>query len=474
MKVSVSTVVHNLFGQIFGASDQRISRSAIAEYQGPVPMGSPANTYGNEPVASGERRWSNLTPDPQFWANVFGPRSLKSKGDAHQAKVCTTTSADNCPQPGVPPPPGYNTQNTDYRPDGYLYTVRVLSRPATPSRLAFEVFDPAFVNVGDLCTINLDGAESLNGESPNRYQSGPKSIYCTGDQLFTASGEDGRPPVTTYLIRAPDDTPWSNLDNPPITTPACDSDHHQFQGYNAPIKTLVETNPTEPYYRPTLGFRDHFRRWVRVCELDANTPLGDYVIQVKTSAPPGRPDLTSWDQGGGANRFSIRAAWIRPDGSPDATGVSVFASEAMGAYANATGADTQFHLARVFPGSDGRVLRLRFFDTGDAETPGDLTVLPPPDSNVGPGFSGCLVTRAAKGQTDAPVKDCTVVGLHSSTDNGRWIEVKVPIPNGYTCDQSSATGCWVRVRFRYPPGTSVNDTTTWTAQIIGDPVRLVQ
>jgi hypothetical protein len=476
VKVTVSTSVHNFFGQIFGAPEQRLSRSAVAEYQGPVPMGSPANTYGNEPLARGERRWSTLTQDPQLWANVFGPRSLKSKGDAHQAKVCTATTADNCPQAGVSPPPGYNTSNTDYRPEGYLYTVRVVARPATASRLAIEVFDPAFVNVGDRCTLNLTGAEAFNSETPNRYASGPASPFCTGDQIFTSPGEDGRPPVTTYIVREPDDTPWSQLDNPPIRGGAgtCDSDRRQFQGYNSLITALLTTNPAEPNYRPTLRFADHFRRWVRICELPAGaqTPLGDYVLQVKTSAPPGDPYGTGYDTGGGANRFSIRAAWILPGETPDATGISVFASEAMGAYANATGADTRFHLARVFPGADGRVLKLRFFDTGDASTAGDLTVLAPPDSNVA-AFSGCLVTRASTGQVNDPVPGCTVTGLHVSRDNGRWIVVQVPIPDGYTCDQASATGCWVRVRFTYPPGTSVSDTTTWTAEIVGDPVRLV-
>jgi hypothetical protein len=241
------------------------------------------------------------------------------------------------------------------------------------------------------------------------------------------------------------------------------------------VTTLLAANLPEPNYSPTLRFADHFRRWVRICELPAGatTKLGDYVIQVKTSARPGQPYTTDHDTGGGANRFAIRAAWILPGGAPDATGVSVFASEAMGAYANATGADTRFHLARVFPGADGRVLKLRFFDTGDASTPGDLTVLPPPDSNVGPSFSGCRVTRASTGQVNAPIANCTVTRLHVSTDDGRWIEVQVPIPNGYTCDQNSSSGCWVRVRFTYPPGTSVSDTTTWTAQIVGGPVRLV-
>ena len=58
--------------------------------------------------------------------------------------------------------------------------------------------------------------------------------------------------------------------------------------------------------------------------------------------------------------------------------------------------------------------------------------------------------------------------------NGQWVSYQVPIPANYTCDYTEANGCWTRVNFQFPNLTSVQDTTTWTAQIAGDPVRLVQ
>jgi hypothetical protein len=48
----------------------------------------------------------------------------------------------------------------------------------------------------------------------------------------------------------------------------------------------------------------------------------------------------------------------------------------------------------------------------------------------------------------------------------------VPIPSDYTCDSTDPEGCWVTVLASFP--SSVQDTTTWSAAILGNPVRLVE
>ena len=57
--------------------------------------------------------------------------------------------------------------------------------------------------------------------------------------------------------------------------------------------------------------------------------------------------------------------------------------------------------------------------------------------------------------------------------NGQAETMVVPIPANYTCDYNSPGGCWFKVNFNFPGG-QVTDQTTWTAQVTGDPVRLVQ
>jgi hypothetical protein len=60
----------------------------------------------------------------------------------------------------------------------------------------------------------------------------------------------------------------------------------------------------------------------------------------------------------------------------------------------------------------------------------------------------------------------------NTTYNGQWVEETIPIPAGYSCNQASPAGCWLRINFNFPA--NVSDTTTWQAWIEGDPVRLVQ
>jgi hypothetical protein len=74
----------------------------------------------------------------------------------------------------------------------------------------------------------------------------------------------------------------------------------------------------------------------------------------------------------------------------------------------------------------------------------------------------------------ATASNCRVLGLTNSIDNGDWIDVFVPIPSNYTCASASSFGCWLKLKFTYPSGTTVNDTTTWTASLQGDPVRIVE
>src|SRR5205807_330957 len=116
-----------------------------------------------------------------------------------------------------------------------------------------------------------------------------------------------------------------------------------------------------------------------------------------------------------------------------------------------------------------------------ASRPGTLQVLPPADSGLET-FRGCAYTPPP-GNPDGPpmgamastAADCSVSGVQAASGwDGQIIEWTVPIPAGYTCDYLSATGCWVRMRFVYPSGSTIDDTTTWSASLDGHPVRITQ
>src|SRR5699024_4373971 len=101
IQVTVCSNIDNSFGAIY-SKNITICRSAVADFTGPAPMGSPCNTFGDEPTAGGGTDSptpssgtslgssipSNCMRDPQFWATVAGPGTDKSNGDRFQAATC--------------------------------------------------------------------------------------------------------------------------------------------------------------------------------------------------------------------------------------------------------------------------------------------------------------------------------------------------------------------------------------------------
>ena len=163
------------------------------------------------------------------------------------------------------------------------------------------------------------------------------------------------------------------------------------------LKTLLQQSTNYPGTNPARTFASFFRQWVQICSV-AIPVQGTYFLQVQTAK---KIDGTAAPNGGGSNRFSIRVGLGTNFAATN--GLHVYGNQKMGAYANATGANTQFYLTRVLPGEAGKTLVLNFFDTGDASQPGTLAVLPPADSNVTGGvFANCLYTQPPGNATGPP------------------------------------------------------------------------
>ncbi len=78
LKVVISQQVDNTFAKSFGIDTTNIARGAVADYNGPAPMGSPCNTFGNEPLGTTslgpqdqsalQAAGANCSTEPDFWA----------------------------------------------------------------------------------------------------------------------------------------------------------------------------------------------------------------------------------------------------------------------------------------------------------------------------------------------------------------------------------------------------------------------
>jgi hypothetical protein len=512
VRVTIRDTVGLNFGSFLGTDSIDLERHAVAEYNGPIPMGSPVNGLGNEPqlsctgpayptpeavaacTARDQGTWVGSAGQGQYWLHLAGRNRPKHNGDAFQSANCDTPRDSNG-NPNGPVPDSCNNSNTgpndDYRDEGYIYLVDNQNIGGT---LNIQMFDPAFVEVGDQCLelppdLGLLLAPRV-ADAPSRYARGAASPFCTGD------ADDVNNLITTVVIRSPDATPWNNTDNPVV----CQTQFGAFQ--SPPPPNPPTTNPrtqNEPWrennpsawntansaifrrldpanaryndrllgsYTWTLA--QTFRRWVSPCPAIANAEQGRYVVQILTNRresinPLGEAPTSSDVRGG--NRFSIRVA---RDGT-NASGLSVFAAGRLGIYTNAGGANTSFYLARVPSSNAGKELVLRFYDTGDSTRAGSLQILGPNGT-----ITGCSYEGPSAAETAAIAGSCTATGLLASNGfNGRWMTLRYRLPSNYSCADNVASSCWFRVLFSYPDGVP-SDTTSWSASLGGDPVRLIE
>jgi Flp pilus assembly protein TadG len=474
-KVTVVHRVDNIFGGIFGLGQTTIRATGTAEYLKPLSMGSPSNQFGNDPDNTTWPVDPSNPPQsyPNIWGNIEGGGTAKQQGDAYAANWCDNSVTDGCNGTG-------DAKNVNYTANGYYYTVDFTSDG--PAKL--QVFDPAFVNVGNFCTAgNLAAAATTNpipnypqgpgntadiakrfappGPGASNNPSDPGLQYGTGDQSFTNSAGANVAPATKYTVlkaSVPGDPSTATNACPPIT----------FPGYNGDVSVPLKNGTTQA--GAPGPFATYFRQWYDLCTING-TKGDEYFIQVQT------------DNGGGSNHFSLRGVSSGNTPAP----VTIAGNTYMSLFANVGVAHTKFYLARVPSAAAGHTLVLNFYDIGDADSVGQLQVLPPDDSNVGASFSGCTWTGSnsnnigyAANTVNAPwgpdgaITDCKVTGVNTSgtTWNAQWSTVKVPIPHNYTCNDDDPFGCWLKIDYNFAG--AVHDVTSWNAYLLGDPVRLVQ
>ena len=497
LKVTVSSTIRNSFAGIFNSNWATISRSAVADFNGPAPMGSPCNSFGNEPPAAAAPTGSQIvvpsggavcTSTPKLWGAIAGPETPKGNGDGRMTRKCGA-STDGCT----------GTTNNEFDPLGYFYLVRV-GAGAVGTDVTIQIYDPAFVENGDTCNVAptetnsptgtkfVDGSGTpINNMNPfstldgaTRYKPSPPNAFCTGDVLTNSSAEA---PVTSFALRAPTDTYRPSQGTPVLDTSGTQCER-QYPGYKSSdvtssrLRSKRDNGSANANYLPQLAQLYH--QWVPMCTFRPAT-AGDYYLQIRTNVKlAGAPDLTNGGSkdnpsvyaqagddttvlGNGNNRFALRVT------GPQRGSVSIAGWDHMSIYANYTGATSTFNLVRVIPAAASKNLIIDFFDVGDASAAGTITVLPPLDSNLTAPLSGCL----GSGVRNGALTGCQLTNVSSGSGwNGKAQTIRVPIPNTYTCNYTQGGGCWFQLQVSFPGG--VTDTTTWSARIEGDPVRLIQ
>lgn len=183
---------------------------------------------------------------------------------------------------------------------------------------------------------------------------------------------------------------------------------------------------------------------------------GIYVLQIRMVDPGAN------NQRSGLNRYSVRA---NGTGSP-----KLFALGDFSIYNNASGTATSFHLAEVPTYYHGKTFVVELYDAGESADNGTLSVLDP----TGATFKGgqCRIYKRDNGtqpwtlqQTIPSGSDCQET-VSPGEYNGKWLKFEMDLAPTYSCST-----CWWKMKYSYP--SAVNDTTTWRAYMIGNPIHLI-
>ncbi len=362
--------IPTFFAKVFGLDSIKETRTSIAEFQPPVPLGSAENSFGtgNLPLAS-----SGAAAAPTgIWAAASGYCTSKENGDEYLSAFDATYTGSTwlCSATPTPQDPDA-TDNFEYNGNngsGYAYaggySYDIVTPPSatgvTTDPITVEAFDPAF----EISACTGSGAV----DSPDSNNGGPTSNVTTAYDLTYSPvplnpgqdvavpglvvGPTSAPPIiagTTnqYVAASGDQTTcglWATL----FTIPAGSNDGD----YRLDVSTPQTFTPMQ--------------------NSDGSNVYALRVYEGPGTIPPTEPNLA-----GPWTRCSTITtdAWYSPT-CPVVQGVN-----ALGVYVNQSGNQGAFYLAQIDQSYAGHVLEVNLFDPGE----GDLYVeLIDPDTPATP------------------------------------------------------------------------------------------
>ncbi len=489
MDVTISAPVNTFFMRIFGIQKIQSTRSSKALFTLPVPMGSPENYYGNFGVVRNQTFNGALVTTPSGQTTLSGPGAVCANGLANCFKdtggqtlnprgfwaTMNTEGANNVD--GDAFQPFYDTATSSpaktcgttsgitacYDPTNY-YNYAISMPPNTTGGRVF-VFDPTF------CATDIASG--------------------TGDRWF-----GGNNPVSSwYELFNTNNTPYDNTDDTRLATSGT-----LFEDQNG-FDSTMNPDPTPPASIPSgateckqvttvyktggvaNGLNYHDSWYLLYSGLTGGANGTVYRLHTTGTLPPnttaGSANQKSTD---GEQSFAIFADDTQGTTSNGLL-PTVYGLGAMQMFTPLSGTSSStFYLAQVPNFYAGKTLELSLWDPGDT-SPLSATLsiqIPTAAGWSNTPFTYSAVTGTTNGNRNNACNSNSsggsqVSGVQTSTGaslglfNGCWLTMDVPIPANYTAQQN---GWWKILYSMNGSGTS-QDVTTWTAQIIGNPVHLI-
>lgn len=422
----------------------------------------------NAQLMSEDRTPENPIPEdrsPNFWAFVLGPGNVAANGDPYSTWCrthynCTNSSPTNL------------EYNADEQRRGFWYVIDV----PTSGTLDVRVFDAA-LNISN--SFGSAFRDHTEGSAPEADFETEYIVYESRNKLDPLS--DPR-----RLGSSPASSP----------TPTC-------------------------WWRVRKQEEFH-EQWHSLCQFSASAG-SQYLINVRTNR--------AGSNNAGSNRYAIEVVLDGDRRHPNSP--NIYALGSMGVYNRfipQSGVTTQlgrFYLAKVEEKHKGKTLVISLYDAGDSVQ--NAVVYPTRPSTAHAGLERVSAADCAWISTTAPNVEINSSGnpVSGPTDsggskadsgrlrsgvrlsgtpqasdtsphcgvraaigsarqfNGAWLDIRVRIPDDYTCDPSinpqvgpeatPAGSCWWGIEYEHSSTSGdTSDETTWRARIEGNPVQLTE
>lgn len=408
-------------------SGQTLSRKATAEYVFPVPLGSPTNSLGTGTM-------SPTTGRTNLWLSVNGFCTRKAAGDQFLS-FYSNPDTNGCT--GKAP----SGRNPDFTRSGYTFYVDLPTTRTYSTRVL--AFDP-----------------QLNTNSGT-----PDLVYGGAD--FS----------TQYTMFDADATPLDDLDNP-VTNAAtyCQNDNPAV---------FARNNATNGVHSTVSQFG---RTWTVLCTIPPSynpggtgAPSQRFMMRVTTtpnaSTCPTTPTTTACNNQVSENNFALSAQTTGSgafggDGSCSSIASStcprVYARDSLSVFtAEGSGTGT-FWLAEVDPIHAGKRMVMKVYDPDENATGIELLAPTGAGTWAPANFDWTSDNATYPGGTNASSVSLGAAG--GNRFNGNTITLSYDL-TGYTA--AGGSNAWFKVRYTFG-GSSGTDHTTWTVNIVGNPVHLTE
>ena len=432
----------------------RLCRKGLAEYVLPVPLGSPRNFFGTGQLLAGG---GYGFPSEELFASINPYCTDKVNGDRYQSGYVGGTCS--------------GTVNDDYRTRGYeLY---IEAPEARTSDIQVRLWDARY---NDACANLVTGWGSSAGVvgdfdsyGSNRTFSGPDRQYWNGTDWVELTSnrqsassrywkvkinrcDDPDPAIDskrqsgdedyTFTLFAADNTPLNDNDNPQMCT-----------------RTFSKNTPYEYSYLGSF-------RWNTLCTIPQGAMSGRYILRMTNGGAVTNPEADGSNQYGVVAKYTSSGAVGLCDGRVTANCPRVFGKDAISVRAAATASTAQFYLAEIAPEHKGKKLKIKLFDPGEGGR--YLRILKPTGANT---WTPVTFDWKAPGVSGSPGTTANLSVRSGTTDlfNGKLLDITVDLA-GYT---PPANNNWWKIEYEFA-GADVTDRTTWEAEVIGDPVHLVE